>query len=157
MAATTLAATSNSPTYVLQSAPTERILIIEHDSALRRILERLFRSEGYLVDVVPDAVRGLERLGKDVPAAVLLDLPHPESSGCDLCKTIAKLIPGLPLVILSATSNVANKLHLLEMGAHDYVTIPFSSRELVERLRALIRRASCVGLESSFLNKARCS
>ena len=142
MAATTLAATSNTPTSALQSAPTERILVIEHDGALRKILERLFCSEGYLVDVVPDAVRGLERLRREVPAAVILDLPRPESSGCDLCKKIANLIPGLPLVILSAVSNVANKVLLLEMGAHDYVTIPFSPRELVARLRALIRRSS---------------
>jgi len=142
MATTTLAVTVNTPRFELRPAPTERILVIEHDGALRRILERLFCSEGYVVDVVPDAVCGLERLRQEVPAAVILDLPHPESSGCDLCEKIANLIPGLPLVILSASSNVANKVRLLEMGAHDYVTIPFSPRELVARLRALIRRAS---------------
>ena len=77
-----------------------------------------------------------------VPAAVILDLPRPGSSGCDLCKKIANLISGLPLVILSASSKVADKVLLLEMGADDYVTIPFSPRELLARLRALLRRAS---------------
>jgi two-component system, OmpR family, alkaline phosphatase synthesis response regulator PhoP len=73
---------------------------------------------------------------------VILDLPRPGSSGCDLCKKIAHMIPGLPLVILSASSDVTDKVLLLEMGAVDYVTVPFSPRELVARLRAQIRHAS---------------
>jgi DNA-binding response OmpR family regulator len=80
---------------------------------------------------------------------VILDIQRPESSECDLCRTIANLIPGLPLVILSASSKVADKVLLLEMGADDYVTIPFSPRELVARLRALIRRASRFSVEDA--------
>jgi DNA-binding response OmpR family regulator len=142
MAATSLAATSSIPTSELRSSPMERILVIEHDGALRKVLQRLFSSEGYEVDVAFDAVCGLERLRQGAPAAVVLDLPRPGSSGCDLCREIANLVPGLPLVILSASSNVTNKVLLLEMGAHDYVTIPFSPQELVARVRALTRRAS---------------
>jgi two-component system alkaline phosphatase synthesis response regulator PhoP len=82
---------------------------------------------------------------------VILDLPLAGSSGCDLCKTIANLIPGLPLLILSGSSDVADKVRLLEMGADDYVTIPFSPRELVARLRALIRRASRVNREGIYV------
>jgi DNA-binding response OmpR family regulator len=122
----------------------KRILVIEGDGALRKILRRLFSSEGYEVDVVSDGVRGLEVLRQRVPAAVILDLMRPGSSGCDLCKKIANLIPGLPLVILSASSDVADKVLLLEIGADDYLTVPFSPRELVARLRALIRRATRV-------------
>jgi len=142
MAATTLAAASNTPISELESAPTERILVIKHDGALRKILWRLFSSEGYEVDVVPDGIAGLEMLRQKPPIAVILDIQRPESSGCDLCGRIANLIPGLPLVILSASSDVADKVLLLEMGADDFVTVPFSSRELVARLRALIRRAA---------------
>jgi DNA-binding response OmpR family regulator len=142
MAATTLATTLSTPISELRPASAERILVIEHDAALRKILERLFSSEGYVVDIVPDAACGLESLRQGLPAAVILDLPRPGSSGRDLCKRIAKLISGLPLVILSGSSDVADKVLLLEMGADDYVTIPFSPRELVARLRALIRRAS---------------
>jgi DNA-binding response OmpR family regulator len=149
MAATTLAATLNTPMSELQSGPTERILVIEHDGALRKILRRLFSSEGYEVDIVSDAVCGLERLRQGSPAAMILDLPRPGSSGCDLCKKIANWLPGLPLVILSGSVDVADKVLLLEMGADDYVTIPFSPRELVARLRALIRRASRLSLENS--------
>ena len=148
MATATLAATLNTPISEPRPATMERILVIEDDGALRKILRRLFSSEGYEVDVVPDAVCGLERLRQRVPAAVILDLPRPGSSGCDLCKKIANLIPGLPLVILSGSSDVADKVLLLEMGADDYVTVPFSPRELVARLRALIRRASRVSPRS---------
>ena len=144
MATAILSATLNTPIPGLRLAPMGRILVIEDDSALRKVLRRLFSSEGYAVDIAPDAVCGLERLRQGTPAAVVLDLPRPGSSGCDLCKKIANLIPGLPLVILSGSSDVADKVLLLEMGADDYVTIPFSPRELVARLRALIRRASRV-------------
>jgi DNA-binding response OmpR family regulator len=151
MATATLAATLNAPISELRPSPMERILVIEDDRALRKILGRLFSSEGYAVDVVPDAVCGLERLRQGVPAAVVLDLPRPGSSGCDLCKKIANLVPGLPLVILSGSSEVADKVLLLEMGADDYVTVPFSPRELVARLRALIRRASRVSPEAVYV------
>jgi len=149
MATTTLAATWNTPISKLQSRPTERILVIEHDGGLRKILRRLFSSEGYEVDIVPDAVCGLERLRQGSPAAMILDLPRPGPSGFDLCKKIADWIPGLPVVILSGSVDVADEVLLLEMGADDYVTIPFSPRELVARLRASIRRASRLSPENA--------
>jgi DNA-binding response OmpR family regulator len=149
--ATILGTAFNPPISELRHATMERILIIEDDGALRKILRRLFSSEGYEVDVVPDAVRGLERLHRGAPAAVVLDLPRPGSSGCDLCKKIANLFPGLPLVILSACSDVTDKVLLLEMGAADYVTVPFSPRELVARLRAVIRRASRFNPEGAYV------
>jgi DNA-binding response OmpR family regulator len=142
MATTIVGTALNPPIAEARPATMDRILVIEDDGPLRKILRRLFSSEGYEVDVVPDAVCGLERLRQGAPAAVVLDLPRPGSSGCDLCKKIANLIPGLPLVILSACSDVTGKVLLLEMGADDYVTVPFSPRELVARLRAVIRRAS---------------
>ena len=119
MAASTLAATLNSPIAELRSAPMERILVIVHDGPLRKILQRLFSSEEYVVDIVPDAVCGLEGLRQGLPAAVILDLPRPAYSGRDLCKKIVNVIPGLPLVILSGMSSVADKVLPLEMGADD--------------------------------------
>jgi len=147
--ATTLATTLNTPISELRSGPTERILVIEHDGALQKILRRLFSPEEYEVDMVSDAVCGLEKLHQEVPAAVILDLPRPGSSGCDLCKKIARLIPGLPLLILSGSVDVTDKVLLLELGADDYLTIPFSPRELVARLRALLRRASRLNPENA--------
>jgi DNA-binding response OmpR family regulator len=81
------------------------------------------------------------------PSVVVLDLPYAESSG-DLCRKIANLVPGLPLVILSASPDVAHQVLLLEMGADDHVTIPFSPRALVDRLRMLMRSRSHVSPES---------
>ena len=151
MATATLSATLNPRIPELRLPPMEQILIIEDDGALRTILRRLFSSEGYEVDVVPDAVCGLQKLRQRAPAAVILGLPRPGSSGCDLCRKIAKLIPGLPLVILSGSSDVTNKVLLLEMGADDYVTVPFNPRELVARMRAQIRRASRIRPEDMYV------
>ena len=151
MATTILGTALNLPIAKPRPAAMDRILVIEEDWMLRNVLSELFSSEGSEVDVVADAVCGLERLSQGVPAAVVLDLARPGSSGCDLCKRIANLIPGLPLVILSACSDVTDKVLLLEMGADDYVTVPFSPRELVARLRALIRRASRVNPEGVYV------
>ena len=150
--ASTILRTALDPDIVeIRDAIRDRILVIEGDDALRKILRRLFSSEGYKVDAVPDATCGLERLSQGVPSAAVIDLPRPGSSGCDLCKRIANSIPGLPLVILSACSDVTDKVLLLEMGADDYVTVPFSPRELVARVRALIRRASRVNPEGVYV------
>ena len=151
MATAILAATLDSPIPEIRPAAADRILVIEDDEALRKILRRLFSAEGYEVDVVSESPGALEMLRQRTPAAAIVDMDRPGSSGCDLCKKIANLIPGLPLLILSASSDVADKVLLLEMGADDYVTIPFSPRELVARLRALIRRTSRVDPENLYL------
>jgi DNA-binding response OmpR family regulator len=150
MGTVTLAAPLNTPMSEPRLATVDRILVIEDDKPLRKILRRLLSSEGYEVDVVPDGVSAVEMLRHKTPSAVILDLLRPGSSGCDLYKTIANSIPGLPLLILSASVDVADKVLLLEMGADDYVTIPFSPRELIARLRALMRRAWRVSPENVY-------
>jgi two-component system alkaline phosphatase synthesis response regulator PhoP len=147
----------NNPMSELPPATLDRILIIEANGDLQKFLRDLFSWEGYEVDLVPDGLAGLEMLRRRRPSAVIVDLQHPGPSGRNLCKRIANLIPGLPVVVLSACSEVAEKVLLLETGADDYVTIPFSSRELVARLHALIRCASRVGLKSLYLDEAGCS
>jgi DNA-binding response OmpR family regulator len=140
MATATVSATLNIPVSE-RLCTIDRILVIQSDSESRKILRQLLSSEGYEVDVASDAAYGLERLRQAVPVAVILGLPRPVSSGCNICKRIANLIPGLPLVILSESSDVADKVLLLELGAHDYVTVPFNPRELLARLRALVKRS----------------
>jgi len=103
------------------------------------------------VEVVTDSVTGLARLRERPFSAVILDLQRPGSSGWDLCRNIADSISGLPLVVLSASPDVADKVLLLEIGADDYLTIPFSPRELVARVRALMRRASRISPESLYV------
>src|SRR5947199_694701 len=150
MASTTLAPALNTPLSDLRPATMDRMLVIADDSALRKALQRLFSLERYEVEVT-DSVTGLARLRERSFAAVILDLQRPGSSGWDLCRNIADSLSGLPLVILSASSDVADKVLLLEMGADDYLTIPFSPRELVARLRALMRRASRISPESLYV------
>jgi DNA-binding response OmpR family regulator len=151
MATATLSATVNLPISEMRLPPMERILVIEEDDTLQAALRGLFSSEGYEVDVVSDAVCGLRKLCQKVPTAVLLDLPHPGFSGCDICRKIANSMPDLPLIILSGSSDVTDKVLLLETGADDYVTVPFNPRELVARVRAQIRRASHVRPEDMYV------
>jgi two-component system, OmpR family, alkaline phosphatase synthesis response regulator PhoP len=142
MATATLTATFSTRTSEPRPTHRQQILVVEGDAALRLTLQRLFSSEGYDVEVVPDVVCASKSLRQRVPDAVILDLPRPGSSGCDLCQEIVNLIPDLPLVVLSGSSDVTDKVLLLELGADDYVTLPFSPKELVARLRAQIRRVS---------------
>lgn len=126
------------------------VLIVADDLALRKILRRLFSMEGFEVEVVADGLTGLELLRQRSFSAVILDLEHPVSSGCDLCREIVDLISDAPLVLLSASSDVADRRLLLETGADDYQTIPFSPKELVSRLGVLIQRSALVAREDLF-------
>jgi RNA polymerase sigma-70 factor (ECF subfamily) len=125
---------------------TDRVLMIGDDHALQESLRLLFSLEGYDVDLVPSGLAGLDMLRHQRPSAVILEMEHPGPAECALCKEIANLAPGLPMVILSASSEVAEKILLLKTGADDFVTIPFIPQELVARVRALIRRASRFGV-----------
>ena len=147
--ATTISApTFNAPMDELRPATTGRVLVVEGDIALRKVLQRLFCSKGYDVDVAPDGTAGLEILRRRLPSALILDLPRPRSAGRDLCREIVRLAPGLPFIILGASASVTDKVSLLESGAADYMTIPFSPRELVARLRAQIRRAQRTSIDT---------
>ena len=158
---TRLAATWNTPLSAMRPATTPdqvigRILVIESNHVLQETLRQLFCLEGYEVDLVPDGLAGLEVLRFSRPSAVILHIQHPGPSDHDLCRQMSELIPGLPIVVLSASSGVVEKVLLLETGADDYVTIPFSSRELVARLHAVVRRASRADVDKVCLHKARC-
>jgi DNA-binding response OmpR family regulator len=118
----------------------ERIVVVEDDRALQKILQRLFSSQGFEVTVVQDARACVDLLRKQTASALVLDLERLRSPKSDLCQEISRTIPHVPFVILSTSSDVAEKVLLLELGADDYVTIPFSPHELVARVRALIRR-----------------
>ena len=116
-----------------------RILIIEDDPAVRKVLKRLFEPHGYIVDLAEDGSSGLELFRKNLPSAVVLDLRLPDMPGHDVCREITHTAPERPIVVLSANSDAFEKVVLLEMGARDYVTKPFSPRELLARLRVALR------------------
>ena len=119
--------------------PVGRILVVEDDPAVQKALKRLFESEGYVVEVQGNGQSALESFQAAPPAVIILDLRLPKLSGSDLCKEIKTQAPTLPIVVLSATSDVSDKVLLLELGADDYVTKPFSPRELLARVRAALR------------------
>ena len=122
--------------------PTGRILIVEDDPAVQKALRRLFETEGYSVETQSDGKSALDSFQASAPAAVVLDLRLPKVSGSDVCKEIKSINPTLPIVVLSAASDVSDKVLLLELGADDYVTKPFSPRELLARVRAALRHTT---------------
>src|SRR6266849_1147796 len=118
----------------------KRILVVEDDPAVQRALRRLFESEDFLVEVTADGKSGLEACRSSAPAAVVLDPRLPGIPGNDVCREIKKQAPSLLVIVLSAKTDVADKVLLLELGADDYVTKPFSPQELLARVRAAVRR-----------------
>jgi DNA-binding response OmpR family regulator len=116
------------------------ILVIEDDPRIQKALHRQFTTEGYDVHVTGDGAQGLATCKSLKPAGVVLDLMLPSMSGLEVCKGIKSWSATTPVVVLSAVSEVADKVLLLELGADDYVTKPFSPRELMARVQAAIRR-----------------
>jgi DNA-binding response OmpR family regulator len=116
------------------------ILIVEDDPRMQRTLERTFAQEHYVTVVAGDGQAGLDLFRRERPIAVVLDLILPNISGRELCKTFKQISAETPIIVLSAISEVADKVLLLETGADDYVTKPFSPRELTARVQAAVRR-----------------
>lgn len=118
----------------------DRVLVIEDSRAMQRTLQRLFESDALEVQIASDGVAGLEIFRKQPPSVVVLDLKLPRLSGKELCRTFKTQMPSVPIVVLSANDEVEDKVLLLELGADDYVTKPFSPKELLARVRRAMRR-----------------
>ena len=128
----------------MEAAPAsgEKILVIEDDRAVQKALRRLFKGEGFTVEVAGNGAEGLELFRAAPPSVLVLDLSLPGTPGQDVCREINQVAPSLTIIILSARTEVMDKVLLLELGAHDYVTKPFSPRELLARVRTAMRRRS---------------
>jgi two-component system, OmpR family, response regulator RegX3 len=129
------------------SEPGERILIVEDEGSLADSVRYNLEREGYVVTVAEDGRQALERFRAESPALVILDLMLPEVSGLDLCRTI-RSESDVPIIMVTAKDSEADKVAGLELGADDYVTKPFSVRELLSRVRALLRRARTGGSDA---------
>src|SRR5262245_16003808 len=119
-----------------------RILIIEDEPAMVAGLRDNFEYEGYDVISANDGVSGVERALAEHPDLVVLDVMMPRLSGLDVCKQLKAKRPSLPIIMLTARGQEIDKVVGLELGADDYVTKPFSIRELLARVKAVLRRAS---------------
>ncbi|MEN9207115.1 MAG: response regulator transcription factor [Gloeomargarita sp. GMQP_bins_25] len=124
-----------------------RILVVEDEDLIREMLELSLREEGYEVTAVADGRTALQLLLGDEPTAgastfdlVVLDLMLPQVNGLDLCRLLRRQGNPTPILVLSARSSETDRVLGLEVGADDYLTKPFSTRELIARCRALLRR-----------------
>ena len=116
------------------------ILVVEDDPRMQRVLQRMFSAEQYEVASAGDGQTALDLFRSRKPLAVVLDLILPQISGRELCQKFKSISPEIPVIVVSAISEVVDKVLLLELGADDYVTKPFSPRELMARVQAAIRR-----------------
>lgn len=115
------------------------ILVVEDEPTLRETLVEALEADGFRVTAVGDGRAALERFRGDHPDLVLLDLMLPEISGIDVCRLI-RAESSVPIIMLTARGSEVDKVVGLELGADDYVTKPFSLRELSARIRAIFRR-----------------
>jgi two-component system, OmpR family, response regulator RegX3 len=121
------------------SHASRRILFVEDEAAIFEPFSRALRRNGFEPVVARTAAEALESAGRVDPALVLLDLNLPDGDGSDVCRTLRK-DSDVPIVMLTARGTEMDRVLGLELGADDYVVKPFSSRELISRIRAILRR-----------------
>lgn len=115
-----------------------RILIVEDEAPIRRFLRVALEAEGHLVSEAATAREGIALAAREAPAAMILDLGLPDADGIAVLRAVREW-SGLPVLILSVRGDEAGKIAALDAGAQDYVTKPFSTGELLARLRGLLR------------------
>ena len=120
----------------------QTILVIDDDESLRDTIGLMLEQEGFRVVLVGDGRAGFDKALTIKPDLLLVDLRLPGMSGTDICKQLRAAKLATPIVVLSALGDELDKVLLLEIGADDYVVKPFGSRELMARIRAVLRRSS---------------
>ncbi len=122
------------------SPPGPKILVVDDEETLRDMLEYNLRREGYHVLTAADGTEALRIAFEERPDLIILDIMLPGMSGFDVCRAVRKQLT-VPILMLSAREEEIDKVLGLELGADDYITKPFSLRELLARLRAMLRRS----------------
>jgi DNA-binding response OmpR family regulator len=118
-----------------------KILVVEDDRATRKALQQLLEPEGFTVEVAQNGAEGLAAFRATKPNFVILDLRMPKMNGQDVCRQIRKESEEVPILILTGSADEVDRVLLLELGADDYVTKPFSPKEVLARVRAVLRRS----------------
>jgi DNA-binding response OmpR family regulator len=119
-----------------------KILIVEDNLGLLRGLKDQFQAQGYQVRTADDGRKGLEAMFRDPPDLVLLDLMLPRVDGYDICRAARSRQLDMPILMLSARDGEEDVIRGLELGADDYVTKPFSIKELMVRAKTLTRKGA---------------
>lgn len=128
------------PAARLSASGRERLLVVEDDPAIQRMISDYFRHVGYEVMTAGDGEIGSRLALSDPPTVMILDLMLPKVDGLTVCRQVRERYPTLPIIMLTAKDDVVDKVLGLEMGADDYMTKPFSLRELEARLKSVLRR-----------------
>ena len=123
--------------------PEVGVVVIEDDPHISDLVAMYLRRDGFRVVQAGDAKRGLAAIERESPRLVVVDIGLPgELDGLDVCRRLAASTPAVPVLILSARDEEVDRIVGLELGADDYVTKPFSARELVARVHAILRRTA---------------
>src|SRR5215472_2165579 len=132
---------------VERKGPRPRVLVVEDEDDIRGLVRYNLEQEGFAVEDARDGGEGYESIRRRTPDALVLDLMLPGMSGLELCQKLRAeaATHALPIVMLTAKSSEVDRVLGLEMGADDYVVKPFSPRELVARIRAVLRRSQAQG------------
>ncbi len=118
----------------------KRVLIVEDEPAIADVVREYLERDGFAVEVAGTVANALEALQRGAPDVLLLDVTLPDGSGLDVLRAAALPDPRVPTIMLTARSDEADRIVGLELGADDYVTKPFSPREVLARVRSLLRR-----------------
>src|ERR1700733_14437028 len=132
---------------VTEAPKPARILVVEDEPNMVAGLRDNFEFEGYEVLTAGDGVEGLQRALAESPDLVVLDVMMPRMSGLEVCKQLRAQRGSIPIIMLTARGQELDKVVGLELGADDYVTKPFSIRELLARVKAVLRRAKTLPKE----------
>ena len=130
----------------------ERILIVDDDSNICELLRLYLEKDGFQTDIVTDGNKALEAFEGLKPDLVLLDIMLPGMDGWQICREIRKT-SHTPIIMLTAKGETFDKVLGLELGADDYITKPFETKEVIARVKAVLRRSSCQDNSSSALKK----
>ena len=117
-----------------------KILVVDDDPTVAEVVTRYLRREGYVVEAVDDGQRALENATAHPPDLIVLDVMLPGLDGLEVCRRIREAAP-VPIIMLTARGDEVDRVLGLEIGADDYLTKPFSPRELTARVRSVLRRA----------------
>ncbi len=124
--------------------PRQKILVVEDDHDIRELVRFNLQQEGFAVEEAADGIEAMERIKRRAPDLMVLDLMLPGISGLEICQRVrsGKETATLPILVLTAKGAEVDRILGLEMGADDYVVKPFSPREVLARIKGLLRRAS---------------
>ena len=122
----------------------ERILVVDDEPTVREVVQHYLEREGYRVQAAEDGAAALAAFGANVPDLIVLDLMLPGVDGLEVCRQV-RAKDSTPIIMLTAKGHESDRIVGLELGADDYVVKPFSPKELVARVRAVLRRTEAAG------------